>query len=187
MILVLFVALGLGLRVLSGRRLGGLAHVGLRGETFLLVSLVAQAIPPALGLTGGPARVAYWVWFATFPCLLYIAWLNRDSPGMALLGGGLLLNLAVIAANGGMPVTASAIAAAKALQVASVHIPITDFVHVFATAVTRLPWLADVIPLPGPTWIRSAVSPGDCMLFAGIAVFLACAARESRDRPSPTS
>jgi hypothetical protein len=174
-ILVLCLLVGLALRVGSGRRLNELARVGLRGETVLLVLLVAQSLPSVLGLTGGAARVAYWVWVATFPCLVFIAWLNRKSPGMAILGLGLLLNTVVIVANGGMPVAAVVAAAAKSVPASSVEIAAADFVHVLASSTTRLLWLADVIPLPGPSWIRSAVSAGDCLLFAGIAAFLASA------------
>jgi len=56
-----------------------------------------------------------------------------------------------------------------------VPIAATDFVHVAASAATRLPWLADVIPVTGPSWLRSVASPGDLMLFAGIVAFLAVA------------
>lgn len=42
--------------------------------------------------------------------LLIFAWLNRKLPGFWLLGGGLLLNFLVIAANGGlMPISPEAV------------------------------------------------------------------------------
>jgi hypothetical protein len=92
---------------------------------------------------------------------------------MAMLGVGLTLNAAVIVANGGMPVAAQAVAAAKAVPLAAVPLAATDFVHVVASGATRLAWLADVIPLPGPAPIRATLSAGDCLLFAGVATFVA--------------
>jgi hypothetical protein len=173
-IIGLCLALGLLLRLASGRRLSDLAHAKLRGETLLMGLLVAQALPSVLRLTGPAARIAYAVWLATFPCLVVVAWLNRRSPGMAMLGVGLFLNLVVIALNGGMPVSSLAIMAVKPGSSAS-HIPVTDFVHVLATSATRLPWLADIIPVTGPSWARMVASAGDCLLFAGIIAFLAAA------------
>lgn len=177
MILIICILVGLVLRVASDRQLAGLAHVGLRGETVLVVLLVVQVLPSAFGLTGAAARVAYWIWIATFPCLVTIACVNRRNPGMAMLGLGLLLNLLVILLNGGMPVSPLAIAAVKPDSVVSA-IAATDFVHVAGTATARLPWLSDILPIAGPTWLRSVASPGDCLLFAGITAFLATAEPE---------
>lgn len=182
MILVLCLVLGLVLRLASGRRLSDLAHIKIRGEVVLLVLLVAQAVPGVLRFSGWAARIAYLVWVATFPCLVLIAWLNRRSPGMALLGLGLLLNLTVVAANGGMPVVTAAVAAVKPGLIAPL-IAARDFVHVLATSATRLPWLADIIPVPGPSWITSVASAGDCLLFGGIIGFLALS--DAAAEPSP--
>jgi hypothetical protein len=171
MIIVLCLVVGLTIRLVTGRGFRSLSGAQLRGEAILMVLLAAQAVVPLLQLTGAAARVAYHVWLATFPLMAGIAWLNRRAPGMAVLGAGLLLNFFVIAANGGMPVFAEAVAMVKPIvQVAA--IPPTDFVHVLGTAATRLPWLADVIPLAGPMQLRLVASPGDLLLFAGIVAFL---------------
>jgi hypothetical protein len=76
-----------------------------------------------------------------------------------------------VSINGGMPVMGAA-AAAAGLQ-GQLVLPIGDFVHVVGTAATRLPWLADVIPLPGPVWARFVPSAGDLLLYAGVVAFLA--------------
>jgi hypothetical protein len=183
MIIVLCLVLGLVLRADSGRALRGLAEAKLRGETPLLVLLVLQAVVPLAHLTGTAAHVAYFVWLATFVCIIVIAWVNWHEPGMAMLGVGLLLNFGVIIANGGMPVFIEAVQAVKATA-ASVPIAAGDFVHVLGSAATRLPWLADVVPLPGPSWIRAVVSPGDLLLFAGIVAFVGMA-REDADARNP--
>jgi len=172
MIILGCIVLGLALRVVSGRSLRGLGDSKLRGESLLLVLLVSQAALPLVHLTDVAARVAFYVWLATFPCMIAVAWVNRREPGMPMLGIGLLLNLAVIAANGGMPVFEVAAQIARA-SVQALTIPAGDFVHIAGGATTQLPWLADIIPFSGPAWLRIVVSPGDLMLFAGVVVLVA--------------
>jgi hypothetical protein len=160
-----------------------LARVHLRGETGLLALLAIQFILPVIQLGGVAARLAYIGWLATFPCIIGIAWSNRRSPGMAVLGLGLLLNLVVIAANGGMPVFGAAAELARP-GLANLAVPTSDFVHVLGASGTRLAWLADVMPLPGPSWLRSVASPGDCLLLVGVVVFLASADSSTGARPT---
>lgn len=178
MIILLSMSAGLLMRKAVRNPFMGLANVHLKGETLLLVLLVAQVVAPSLHLQGTAARVAFVLWALTFPAMLSVAWVNRTEPGMPLLGLGLLLNMVVIYGNGGMPVDSSAVAAIR--QGAHAVIPAGDFVHIAAGA-ARLPWLADILPLNGPSWIRIIASPGDCLLAAGIAAFIACSgAREAR-------
>jgi hypothetical protein len=178
-IVLLCLLLGLVLRLATGRSLGGLGRAKLRGETLLLVLLVAQAALPLIPIDGVAARVAFYAWAATFPCMIAIAWFNGRQPGMPMLGLGLLLNLAVISANGGMPVFGAAIQAVKQ-SVQPLVIPAGDFIHVVGGQGTWLPWLADVIPLPAPSWLRAVASPGDVLLFAGVVAFVGMAGvRES--------
>ncbi len=171
MILVVCLALGILLRIAAGNPLGQLAPVRLRGEAALLGLLAAQAILPLVRLTGTPAQAAYWLWLATFPLLVAIAWRNRALPGMVVVALGLALNLLVIGINGGMPVMGSA-AVAAGLR-GQLTLPAGDFIHLVGTSATRLPWLADVMALPGPPSLRFVPSPGDLLLYAGVVVFLA--------------
>lgn len=172
MIVAIAIALGLALRLLTGRTIGSLAQARLFGESLLLPLLVVQAVLPSLKLGGAAAHIAFFVWLATFPVLVWIAWMNRKQPGMAVLGSGLALNMMVVAANGGMPVFLEAARVASA-SVTAIVVPAGDFVHLVGGAATRLPWLADVLPLPGPAFLRLVASPGDVLLYAGIVVFLA--------------
>jgi hypothetical protein len=151
-----------------------LSSAKLRGETLLLALLVSQAALPLVQLDGIAARIAYYVWVATFPCMIAVAWINGRQPGMPMLGLGLLLNLAVISVNGGMPVFGAAVQVVKASSQA-LAIPAGDFIHVIGGEGTWLPWLADVIPLPAPSWLRAVASPGDLLLFAGIVAFVGMA------------
>lgn len=183
MILAGCILLGLCLRVASGHALSDLSILRLRGEGALLALLCVQAALPLVTLTGTVARIAFWGWLATFPLLVGVAWVNRRQPGMAVLGTGLALNAVVIALNLGMPVSELAVRAVGSSSVAH-NIPAGDFVHVLVSASTRAVWLADVIPLPGPSWLRSVASAGDCLLFVGVVVLLA-AASGSRTGESP--
>jgi hypothetical protein len=170
--IVACIALGFALRVSSGYPLSDLAHLRLRGEPILLGLLVTQAALPAISLSGWAARIAFAAWLATFPLLVGVAWQNRRQAGMAVLAVGLALNFAVIAFNGGMPVFPEAVTAVSR-SVSSGAIPAGDFVHVLGLATTRLPWLADVMPIPGPPWLRFVPSAGDLLLYTGVVAFLA--------------
>ena len=86
--------------------------------------------------------------------------LNRHLPGMWLAAGGLLLNVLVIGVNGGMPVSLEAAEVAGISDFSAwgiKHEPLTDD--------TLLPWIADVIPVPG---FKKLISIGDVVLAAGI-------------------
>jgi len=172
MILLLCIVLALGLRVASGGSMGSLGRVRLRGETLLLSLLAVQLAAPALALQGVGARVAFYVWLATFPVMVGVAWRNRRQPGMAMIGVGLALNAMVIAANGGMPVSPEAVASITGA--AGIVAPAAgDFVHVVLGPATVAPHLADVIPASGLMGLASVASPGDCLLIAGVIAAIA--------------
>lgn len=95
------------------------------------------------------------------PLLLFV-WLNRDLTGIWIAGMGILMNFTVISLNGGMPVLAEA-----ALIAGSGGELLLDAKHVLLTESTRLPFLADIIPLPG-----AVLSLGDVFLVIGVGAFL---------------
>lgn len=174
MILLVCIALGLLLRVACGRSIRDLSTLRIRGELVLLSFLAVQAAIPLVRLGGSLARAAFLLWLATFPVLVGVAWMNRRSPGMPLLAAGLIMNLVVVGLNQGMPVVSAAASLANP-DLVELIIPSTDFIHLVAGERTIAIWLADAIPVVGPTFVQSVVSPGDCLLFAGIVAFLATA------------
>jgi hypothetical protein len=95
------------------------------------------------------------------PLLLFV-WLNRELTGMWIAGLGILMNFTVIVLNSGMPVLTEAVSIAGGSS---------DIVlgakHVILDEGTRLPFLADIIPLPG-----AVLSLGDVFLAIGIGAFL---------------
>lgn len=86
---------------------------------------------------------------------------NLRLPGMFLAAIGLSLNVAVIWANGAMPVSL------EAADVAGTDREISDFgiKHEPLDDNTVFPWIADVIPLPG---LSTLISAGDIFLAAGV-------------------
>ncbi|MEX0834889.1 MAG: DUF5317 domain-containing protein, partial [Nitriliruptor sp.] len=73
--------------------------------------------------------------------LIVVGWLlwNRHLPGVWLVAAGLVLNAAVMAANGAMPVDPGAM---RALGLG--ELSVAPGKHTLLTDATRLPWLADV-------------------------------------------
>ena len=86
---------------------------------------------------------------------------NWHLPGLALAAAGLVLNITVIASNGAMPVSERAIEIAGVESVEGFGLK-----HERLNDDTILPWIADVIPLPG---IGEVISPGDLVLAGGLA------------------
>ncbi len=86
--------------------------------------------------------------------------INRWLPGMVLAAVGTVLNVVVIAANGAMPVSL------RAAEVAGIRSTEMGIKHEILDADTVLPWLGDVIPVPG---LDALISVGDVVLAMGIA------------------
>jgi hypothetical protein len=95
------------------------------------------------------------------PLLLFV-WLNRDMTGIWIAGLGILMNFTVIVLNSGMPVLIEAVQIAGGSSE-----PVLGAKHVILDESTRLPFLADIIPLPG-----AVLSLGDVFLAIGIGAFL---------------
>ena len=104
--------------------------------------------------------------------------LNRRLPGMWLAASGLLLNVLVIGVNGAMPVSAEAAERAGFSDGANLG-ESADFgiKHEPLGPETALPWIADVIPIPG---LKLLLSAGDVVLAAGIGWLVY---RQTRRRP----
>lgn len=169
MIALVAVAVGVLVGVSAGGDLRRLASTRLRGETVLCVLLVAEVLLPLLRVEGIVGRVAFLVWILTLPAGAVVALWNWRLPGMAAVGVGLLLNTAVVVANGGMPVLPEAALAAGG-SAGSWVAATGDFVHGVATSATRLLPLADVAPVPWP--MKSVASAGDIVMLVGLAALV---------------
>lgn len=122
-------------------------------------------------------------------CLLFVViWQNRELQGVKLIGLGLLLNFVVIVLNGGfMPITPEALiqtghdSYAPRLET-GYRVARTKNV-VLEPGEARLWFLSDILVLPRPFPIPSAVSVGDVVIAAGVFFFL----REPMFRKAPAT
>jgi hypothetical protein len=147
--------------LLRGGSLEDLAATKFRWIVFLLTGLALQLVFEVFfddRLTGEQALTIVLMSYLMIVTFLLV---NRHLPGLTLAAVGLALNVVVIAANGAMPVGERAIELIGVEDVRDFgvkHEPLTDD--------TLLPWIADVIPVPG---IGTVISAGDLVLAAGIA------------------
>lgn len=136
-----------------------LGRLPLRSRRLVVLAFAAQLVGT---LVGGPL---YPVGLAV-SAVLVVAFLalNRSVRGTGLIALGLLANALVVGANGAMPVSLHAAARAG--------VPVEDLAagarHERADRGTRLPWLADVVPVAFPPR-PEVVSPGDVLVTAGAA------------------
>lgn len=160
---VLVVALAVVVSLARGGRLRRIADAPLHHGWLLALGVGLQV---AVDLAAARGWLDSGGWWSYGPLLLsqllVVGWVvaNRHLPGLVLVAAGLAANALVMAVNGAMPVSADAIAA---LGIAENVVP--EGKHVLLDEATRLPWLADIIPLPP---IRSIISVGDVLLAAGL-------------------
>ncbi|MEU8976890.1 DUF5317 family protein [Streptomyces monashensis] len=192
--LILFggpVVVGIAAGYLSGGRLSRLPGVGLRRLWLLwLAAAVQVAQLSSAGLPGAAGRQlrAPLLGLAIALALLWLvvnargkAWPLQTGVGLALTGA--VLNALPIAANGRMPYSPSAAAAAglRAGSQTAKNVP--------AGHSTRLLALGDTIPLPP---LHAVASIGDVLLATAAALLVATAmhhpphATRERTQPCPT-
>lgn len=164
---VMFVALTVA--VLRGGRLTNLADIRLKLWFLLPLSFALQLGTRLLPDRSWAETTGVAMVLVSYVPLIGLVFANRDRKGMWLAGIGVLLNFSVILINGGMPVLT------EAAQVASGYSPtvqINDsYKHITLDSSTRLPFLADVIPMRIARQ-GTVISLGDVFLAVGLARFL---------------
>ncbi|HVM34006.1 MAG TPA: DUF5317 domain-containing protein [Actinomycetota bacterium] len=157
-VLVGAAALGVG----RGGSLESLAETSFRWSWLIFAGLFLQLgtdllNPPWLERPGMLAVV-----FASNALIAIFLVANHRLPGMRIALGGLVLNLAVIAVNGAMPVSP------RAAEIARLPPPRRDveLKHEPVSEDTLLAWLGDQIPVPRA---KSVLSLGDLVLYLGVA------------------
>ena len=164
--------------LLAGGGLSNLATARIRWSILALVGLALQLPPlPGRGLSLG-------LLFVSFGILLVFALANLRLPGVALILLGLAMNFSVIAANGGMPVTRSALLASGQQDTLEVLVHDGGAKHHLASQSDVLIPLADVIPLPG---LHQAVSPGDVATYMGVIWLIVWCMRRRGLSPEPAT
>jgi hypothetical protein len=162
-ILLVVIALAAVVALARGGSLDRLAETKFHLGPLLLLALVVQFgldlwNPPWLNDAGDLA-----VLLLTNLAVAVFMFVNRHLPGMLLAAGGMLLNVIVITANGGMPVSE------QAAEIAQMPLTEVGIKHELLTDQTRLPWIADVIPVPV---FHRVISVGDIFLMSGIALLV---------------
>jgi hypothetical protein len=135
-----------------------------------------------------------WDWLAeasgiflmvVYGAALVFVWLNRVQPGFYALLVGIAMNFLVMLLNGGkMPVAREMAAMARPADLPMLEQGLGTK-HVLMTEATRLPFLADVIPLPPPYPVPQVISLGDVVMNVGICWFLVAVMARSADMSEP--
>lgn len=166
--IVVFVALAISM--LRGGRLVNLGDIELKAWWLLILALGLQLGTRLVPDTESMAWLGVTMVLVSFGLLIILVILNRKSPGMWIAGAGVLMNFAVIAVNGGMPVLAEAAEVASGFTVIDPDLS-GSFKHVLLDDSSRLTFFADVIPLRF-LGISEVISLGDVFLALGLGVFL---------------
>jgi hypothetical protein len=180
MILAAAILLSILAGFLRGGRLVGLASLRVRWGALAVAAFALQT----LFIYQKPAAEAVraWGWretafLSSYAALLLVAWANRRLPGMSLIGLGLLLNLVVMAVNGGwMPITPEALS-----KVGMVHLApsLASGMRVYSSkdvilprGGTRLWFLSDIFVLAKPFPVPAVFCVGDIACALGALVLL---------------
>lgn len=112
--------------------------------------------------------IAKYLYFLSMALAAVALWLNRRLPGAPWIAAGFALNFLAISLNGGfMPVSETA------RQIAG-QAPLLgrDKNTIPMTSSTLLPWIGDVIPIPGFLPFASVFSLGDLLIAIGGIIFI---------------
>ena len=146
-----------------------LKNVRLRYEMLLPLGLALQ-----VGVSHVPGVDAAWVvvaWLAGASLLLIAALSNWPYLGLRIVATGVLLNAIVILANGGMPVSSQALQYLGATDPEAL-LATASPLYFLANEATALLLFGDVLPVPGPSLMRSVASAGDVLLMIGVVVLV---------------
>lgn len=179
----------LGLMAVGGR-VGNLAQIKVKRGWLAPLAFLMQAylifIPAE---TGGGLLSGRSLILIFSNCLLFaVIWYNRHLSGVKLIGLGLLLNFLVIVANGGfMPITPDTLVQigydSNAPRLETGYRVARTKNIVMEPGEARLWFLSDILVIPRPFPIPSALSVGDLLIAVGVFLFL----REPMLRKGPAS
>lgn len=146
---------------------------------WLAIGLHMLSVPESLAAlfsevpVPGLPPVGSLIYILSLILLVGFAWENRGVLGVAIIGAGLLLNVVVIASNGGhMPVDPAVLASEADLSELSAEAQSALWSTWSAMGPgTRVPLLGDWISVPMPLRAPVILSPGDLVIAAGIVAF----------------
>lgn len=170
---------------LLGGSLTKLGEVKLRQWWTIVASLVLQVWVISILAGSIPASLSAALHLASYGLAILFVWHNRHVAGMGVIVLGGMLNLLVIAANGGvMP------AELDALETAGIISDSPTFENSAPVENARLAFLGDVFAIPEGIPFANVFSVGDILLVVGggITVHTICDSRlgRLRRRTNPT-
>ena len=118
-----------------------------------------------------PSGITVWAFglhLLSYGLIFYVMWHNRNLPGMPLIAAGVLLNLLVIIANGGMPVSPQALMATGQGHLVDILESGGSMRHQLMDSQTALSFLGDHLTTPDWFWSPTVYSPGDLVMIAGL-------------------
>ena len=163
--------LGVAVGYLRGGRLSQLSELKPRYAPLALVGLLLQLVNP-------PGSWPLVLLITSFVLLTTFTLANIRIAGFAAILAGVVMNFAVIAINGGMPVAREAIIASGQEGTLAPLLEHRGAKHHLAGPDDRLLFLGDVIAIPAP--VRQVISIGDLFTYGGVAVVIAGSMRRRR-------
>jgi hypothetical protein len=165
--------------MLRGGKLARLGQLQFRGAWLIPAAFLMQAVVVFVpgGKTRGVSDPAAILMLTSYSMLMVAVLINRRLPGMALIGMGLLLNFAVIAANDGlMPIEPHVVATlghGDRVQALESGYRVHQAKDVVLTREETELWLlSDIFVIPPPFFLSTAFSLGDVLLVSGIFVLM---------------
>ncbi len=162
---------------LTGGRLRNLANLEIQWPWLALIGLALQFV------TGPGTSVPLVCLYLSFALLIVFTIKNIRVFGFAVILAGVLCNLLVIGANGGMPVSKAALRGSDQGRFLGDLENNPYPKHHLATDDDLLRFLGDVIPLPEP--IAQAISIGDILTYGGVGLVVVGAMRGPSRRREP--
>jgi hypothetical protein len=178
-ILIVAVMASVLVALLRGGKLALLGQLKIQSAWLIPLAFLMQVFVVFVpgGRTTGLSDPAAVLTLISYMVLVVAVIINRRLPGMALIGMGLLVNFAVIAANGGfMPIESHVVELlghgdrVQALEPGYRVYQAKDVI--LRREDTRLWILSDILVIPPPFPLSSALSLGDVMLIAGLFVLI---------------
>lgn len=185
LLIVGVVVVGIVVGLLTGGRLRGFEELHFRWWGLALVGLALQLVPVPSRPGNLDHLLAVGLLLASYVALSGFVVANIRVPGMVLMGVGFVLNLIVISANGGMPVSGSAIREVygpgyeRGLRDVTLHGGAKHHLEGSGDVLTPL---ADQFPIGGP--VRQVYSVGDFISLAGVGWVMAAATKGKAAYPS---
>ena len=182
LLLVAIVVIALVVGRLAGGRLENIGSLDIKWWWLAPIAFAIQILPP-IGGDSAP-WVALALLMLSYALLVTLLVANIKRAGAWLMLVGILMNVVVIVANQGMPVSVDAVLASGQADELTNLIQNEDGIkHDILEDDDLFPFLADVIPVPPP--FRQVVAAGDLVFYAGLAWFLVAAMRKRPEDREP--